>query len=76
MVETCILVFGRAFIFGKYLETYLVPINYIRANGCFVGDVPKHFTKGRSLHRKYVPEEDLTIPCYTRGMMSYIPIRL
>ena len=39
-------------------------------------DIPKQFTKGKSLHEIYVPEKDLKIPFYMRGMMSYIIIRI
>ena len=41
-----------------------------------VDDVPKQFTKGKSLHVIYVPEKELTIPFSMRVMMSYMTIRL
>ena len=74
--ETYILVYGQSLFFGDALEVSLVPPNQLRSNGLVVDDVPKQFTKGRSLHGIYVPEKNLTIPFSLRGMMSYIPVRL
>ena len=68
MVETYIIVFGIYLFFGESLEKSLVPTNHLRANGSFVYDVPKQFTKERSLHMIYIHEGYITIPCYMKEM--------
>ena len=74
--KTYFIIFFKALIFVSSLEKYLIPNNQVRENGYVVDDVPKQFTKGKSLHVIYVPEKELTIPFSMRVMMSYMTIRL
>ena len=45
MGETYILVFVRYLLFGESLEISIVPPNQIISNRCFVGDLPKKFSR-------------------------------
>ena len=72
MGENYVIIFGKVLLFVSSLDTSLVQPNQMRATGCVVYGVPKHFSKGKYLHKIYTPEKDLIITFSVRVMMSYI----
>jgi len=74
--ETYVLVFGQALYMGDHMEHTLICPNQARTNGVIVDDIPKHLSHdNKSTHSIYFPSEDVRLPLYLKGIISYLPTR-
>ncbi len=71
--ETFILVFGQAIYLENNLEHTLICPNQARYNGVVVDDVPRHLSHDkRSTHSLYFPDQDVRLPLWMKGVISYL----